>query len=510
MKETIRPEITSVKNSSTALFIFACALCYILANGQWGIPVLAWIYPFLFLCLLYKSETLKSVLIIFMIYIIGFFIQWIDVLGMGPMTCLAIAITVSGIKIFPYIVYQKVNRREDCFAATILFSAAMVTAEYAIYLIHPILAGVSDVYTQYQNLMLINLSSLFGVYGIIFVMYWTSATAVWLCSRHENQKSKRGIIVYAIAMVFVFLYGIIMLNLPVAKSNTVRIASITVPIKELLENDADVYKVFYSNSFSAENLEMTRRKLSQVHDELFEKTIEEAEAGAKIVFWSELNGAVMQDDEAHLITHAAEIAKQQNIYLAISLLTKTPYEKYKDNKVVTFNPQGKILSEFFKTVRSPGELCVEGAGKMEDFPSEYGRLTSFICSDMASSDLVDQTGRNNVDIIMVPASDWKEMSPIAIKTAIVRGIENGCSVVRQTNMGISIAADYSGKILARSDYYTSESMDLVSEIPIRGRFTIYPYVGNIMPWGCTVYVVLSLLNFHRKNGITGNRHNGMI
>jgi apolipoprotein N-acyltransferase len=496
MKAAIRPKMIRVRRDGTLLFIVACALCYIFANGQWGIPILTWIYPFLFLSLLRKSQSVRPVLIIFMIYNIGFFIQWTDVLNMGPWICLAIAITVSGIKTFPYIAYQKFRRSEDCFAATILFPAAMVTAEYVIYLIHPILAGLSDVYTQYQNLTLINLSSLFGVYGIIFVMYWTSAVAIWLREHREGQKSKKAIIIYAIAMGFVFMYGIAMLNLPITKSNTVRIASITVPVKELLENDDDVYKVFYSNSFSAENLATTKKKLSQVHDELFKKTIEEAKAGAKIIFWSELNGAVMQEDEARLITHAAEIAKQQNIYLVISLLTKTPYEKYKDNKVVAFNPQGEILSEFFKTVRSPGELCVEGTGKMQDFPSEFGRLTSFICSDMASSDLVNQAGRDNVDIIMVPASDWKEMSPIAIKTAIVRGIENGCSVVRQTNMGISIAADYSGRILSRSDYYTSESMNMVSEIPIRGRFTVYPYVGNILPWGCTVYVVLSLLNFH--------------
>jgi len=32
-------------------------------------------------------------------------------------------------------------------------------------------------------------------------------------------------------------------------------------------------------------------------------------------------------------------------------------------------------------------------------------LTAFICSDMASSALISQAGRNGVDIIFVPASD---------------------------------------------------------------------------------------------------------
>ena len=45
----------------------------------------------------------------------------------------------------------------------------------------------------------------------------------------------------------------------------------------------------------------TQDKLASMTDELFIKTKQEAEAGAKIVFWSELNGAVLKQDEAVLL-----------------------------------------------------------------------------------------------------------------------------------------------------------------------------------------------------------------
>lgn len=500
MKMGIKRIISVMKSNSiiNLFLIFTSALSYIFANGRWGVPILAWIYPFLFLSLIKTSKSAKSVFVIYVIYSVGFVIQWVDVLGMGFGICVALSMAFSGIKTLPYIAYHKLRRNKDSFTVTILLSAAMVLAEYIIYLINPILAGLSDVYTQYQNLLLMNLSSLFGVYGISFVMYWTAAVAVWLSNYREIGRGKKGIITYAAVIVSVFLYGVAMLNLPISESNTVRVASITVPVKELLENDYDVSKVFYSDSFTDENLMATKEKLSAVHDELFRKTIEEAEAGAKIIFWSELNGAVMEDDENQLITQAAEVAKEYSIYLVISLLTKTPYEKYKDNKAIMISPKGEVVSEFFKTVRSPGELCIEGSGKMESFTSEYGKLTAFICSDMASSTMIGQAGRNGVDIIIVPASDWKEMTPITIKTAIVRGIENGCSVVRQTNMGISVAADYSGRLLAYSNYYTSERKCMVSEIPTKGRFTIYPYIGNAFPWCCALCLGLSFLIYFRK------------
>jgi len=476
------------------LLVCAAAVCYLLANGQHSVPTLAWIYPVLFLYLLRTSKTAKSLFLLSAIYIVGFIIQWLDVLGMGAGLCIALAIIFSAIKILPYMLYYSNIRNKDSFWATALFPAAMVLVEYAIYLIYPILGGLSDVYTQYQNQILMNFSSLFGVYGVIFIMYWTAAVAVWLYSnRSMMRKAKKGIAVYLSVAGLVFIYGACMAVFPVNANETVRIASITVPVKETLEEDDDVSKVFYSNTFSDENLLNTREKLSLIHNELFVKTKEEAVNGAKIVFWSELNGAVMREDEDALIKRAAQAANENHIYLVISLLTKTPYEDYKENKTIAFNPSGEIVAEYFKTVRSIGELCIKGTGEMESFSSEYGELTSFICSDMASSAMISQAGRKGVDIILVPASDWKAMSPIAIKTAIVRGIENGCSIVRQTNMGISVAADYTGKVLATSNYFTSERKTMVVEIPTQGRATIYPYIGNIFPWGCAVFLIVSFM-----------------
>lgn len=59
--------------------------------------------------------------------------------------------------------------------------------------------------------------------------------------------------------------------------------------------------------------------------------IYKAKADAKIVFWSELNGAVLEEDEAKLLKRASDTAKNQGIYLGMSLLVKTPYEDLKGN-----------------------------------------------------------------------------------------------------------------------------------------------------------------------------------
>ena len=219
----------------------------------------------------------------------------------------------------------------------------------------------------------------------------------------------------------------------------------------------------------------------------------EAQAGAKIVFLSELNGAVFKQDEGMLLQRASDIAKQEEIYFIVSLLVKTPYEDLKENKTVAFNPQGELISEYFKHGRSIGELCQKGDGIIKSFDTEYGGIVPFICSDMAFLSKIQQAGRNNVDILIVPASDWKEMTLLAAKTAIVRGVENGSNIIRHTNNGMSIVSDFRGSVLAQTDYFQSDTKTLSAQVITKGRFTLYSYIGNLFVYLCNLYLLGSFM-----------------
>lgn len=275
--------------------------------------------------------------------------------------------------------------------------------------------------------------------------------------------------------------------------NSVRMAAVTVPVSQLLNEDEDVYAVFYTDSFTDENAANAKGKLAEVINALFIKTEKEAQADANIVFWSELNGAVLKEDEAKLLQRASDIANEQDIYLLVSLLVKTPYKDLKENKVVAFNPQGHQILEYLKYGRSIGELCIKGDGELKSFDTEYGRIAPFICSDMAFSNEIRQAGKNNVDILIVPAFDWKEMTPIAIKTAVVRGVENGCSVIRHTDKGTSVVSDARGNILTLANYFESDTKTISAQVITSGRFTLYSQIGDAFVYLCGAYLFLLLL-----------------
>ena len=479
------------KNKYFSVFIIFSFLVYVMSNGEWCVPIFAWIYPILFLCMIYLNRTRKVYLIISSIYAIGFIVQFWRAIGMDIKICIIVAILLSFLKVLPYIYWSKSKMR---FQDTVIFASIMVSIEYIIYLIYPILGGLSDAYTQYQNLYLLQIVTVTGIYGITFLIYWAAAMVIWIWNnKNKKEYLKKYIIVYGSVIGLVFVYGIVMFHFVGNSDKSVRIAGVTVPISHLLNDDKDIYSTFYTDTFTDENITNARNKLSLVADELFLKTELEAQAGAKIVFWSELNGAVLKQDEDMLLQRASDMAKQEEIYLIVSLLVKTPYEDLKENKTVVFNPQGELISEYFKHGRSIGELCQKGDGMLKSFDTEYGRIAPFICSDMAFLSKIQQAGRNNVDILIVPASDWKEMTLLAAKTAIVRGVENGSNIIRHTNNGMSIVSNVKGCVLAQTDYFQSDTKTLSAQVAMKGRFTLYSYIGNLFVYLCNLYLLGSFI-----------------
>lgn len=250
----------TLENKYFAVFIIFSFLVYIMSNGEWCIPIFAWIYPILFLCMIYLNPTRKVCLIISSIYATGFIVQFWRAIGMDIKICIIVAILLSFLKVLPYIYWSKSKMR---FQNTIIFASIMVSIEYIIYLIYPILGGLSDAYTQYQNLYLLQLVTVTGIYGITFLMYWTAAVVIWIWN-NKNQKEyiRKYIIVYGSVIGLVFVYGVVMFHFAGNSDKSIRIAGVTVPISELLNNDEDVYSTFYTNTFTDENITNARSKLS--------------------------------------------------------------------------------------------------------------------------------------------------------------------------------------------------------------------------------------------------------
>ena len=113
---------------------------------------------------------------------------------------------------------------------------------------------------------------------------------------------------------------------------------------------------------------------------------------------------------------------------------------------------------------------------------------------------INQAGKQNVDIMLVPANDWKAITPYHPNMAKLRAIENGFSMVRATGQGLSLAVDYNGKVLNQLNYYQTEENIMISDVPIKGVKTIYAKLGDWFVWVCLIGLlfIFGRVYFRRK------------
>ena len=125
-----------------------------------------------------------------------------------------------------------------------------------------------------------------------------------------------------------------------------------------------------------------------------------------------------------------------------------------------------------------------GDGKLQAVNTPFGVLAGVICWDMDYPAVIQQTGQNGTGLILVPSSDWFEIDPLHSQMAVFRAIENGMSLVRQTDQGLSIAVDAYGRVLAQTDFFGSTDRTMVAQVPTQHVATIYTAFGRWFEWLC--------------------------
>jgi apolipoprotein N-acyltransferase len=335
-------------------------------------------------------------------------------------------------------------------------------------------------FTQYGNLPLMQLASVTGMIGITFLMGWFASTANWAW---ENQSRGgqviRGLVAFGAVLAVVLVFGFVRLNLsPISETDeTVRVAGITA-ISGL---DYDSDEKFLS-------------AMESIRDAYFSETEREAQAGARVIVWPELSGRGPASDEAALIARAQEVARQNEIYLFLPLGTFYPPEtgQLLENELLVIDPAGSIVIDHIKFGGQifEGAYRVQGDGKLQTVTTPFGVLSGAICYDLDYPAVIQQSGRNNTGLMLVPSSDWFEIDPVHSHMAVFRAIENGMSLVRQTHTGLSIAVDPYGRVLAQTDFFGATDRTMVAQVPVRDVTTIYSLFGRWFEWACLVGFLL--------------------
>lgn len=449
-------------------------------NGQHTILIASYLGPIFLMAFYRKENTIKSLLLSFALFTLCSFYSFNGVTGFDGILNYAILIGFAFVLYIPFIIDFFLNKKFQNLLNTLLLPLSGVTVEYLFSLVSPFGTWGSIAYSQYGNLPLIQIASATGIFGISFIIFWTYSFINYLIENKFNINIiKSTAIIYLCIVFLVYFIGGIRLSFSDVRSTpTVKISSISVPHSQLWK---DIDNAAKNKDINTDDL---KNKFKDIHDQLFQLTRQEAENGSKIVIWHESNGLVLDSDYDEFIHEGQKAASENNIYLLMTPTSINIDENTDKNQSVLIDDNGNICFEYSKYHIVPGDRDIAGDGAIKYADTPYGRIGSIICFDGDFPPYSRQAGKSNIDILLIPSSDWKAIDPIHTEMCSFRGIENGCNTLRQVQKGFSLSSDYLGRTISSMDYYNADDKVMVSHIPVRGTDTIYSHIGDTFSWIC--------------------------
>lgn len=459
-------------------------------HGRWDMPAAAWLYSVFLLRYTRTRRPFVGFVGVWAASAVGaaFWLYESGVAVLSPILLLCLAL--STVLAVPYLVDRLLAPRlgvAGALAASLVFPLARVGAEYANAVLSP--AGSifgSLAATQHDNRPLLQVAAVTGGYGVSFLIAWFAAVCTGVWERRFSWPTIRiPVLAYGAVLGLVVVGGGVRLAFFPPAADTVRVAGVSPTRSALTERTAVLDGFATLPQLAQADPALLRPVFAALTDELLAASEREARAGARIIVWPETGAGVLADDRAELITRAGELARTHGVYLELGVGVVSRRPPYVRNQAVLVDPRGQVVWTYEKAHPVPGmEELTPGDGVVPAVDTPYGRLGNLICFDADFPGLARQGGSQGVDLMLVPANDWREFGEAHTEKATIRAIENGYSLVRQDTNGLAQTVDYQGRVLASSHYFTSDQQTMVAYVPARGVRTIYASVGDVFAWLC--------------------------
>ncbi len=488
------------------------------ATVRWTIPLAAWLVPVFWLRFVRTQPLWRGILVLLLASVL---VSEVEVQGIVPLAGAAYVLMVAvvvALGTLPYLIDRLLAPRLGGslggLLGTLVFPLAMTTLAYLSAMVSPNGSFGNLASTQYGNLPLLQLLSVTGLWGLVFLMSWFAAMVNWAWERgFAWPRVRTGTLLYGGLLSLVLLFGGARLAFfpAQAQGSTVRIAGISpertlsaaadqqfahqVPMQTWMALMAGATGASGTGGTQAQRdrarsavAPVFARDYAPVNDDLLARSEQQARAGAKIIVWPEARAQVLQEDEAAFLGRASALARATGVYLdlGVGVLLQHPSSSGMSlDRTILIDPSGSVVWRYEKIHLVPGaetSMVVPGPDQVPSVQTPYGRLANVICFDADFPATLRQAGQAGADILLVPSNDWREIDPIHTQMITLRAIENGFALVRPTSHGLSVTVDAQGRVLAASDYYASDPQVMVADVPVHGVRTIYAAIGDLFAW----------------------------
>ncbi|MGA3162411.1 MAG: nitrilase-related carbon-nitrogen hydrolase [Terracidiphilus sp.] len=334
-------------------------------------------------------------------------------------------------------------------------------------------------YSQGDILPILQVTSLFGAAGLLFMIALVpSALALAIAYGHAL---RHGWIAYAITALLLgssIMYGFLRLQSPVnGVETTFGIVSIDDPIG-----------LKASASYAANILGEYDRHVAEL-----------AAQGAQVIVLPEKIAFLTPARAAEWQQHFSAVARQNHVWLEVSVGIDDG--KNPTNWAWLFTPEGALATSYQKHHMAPPERrdkYISGTEYSVHTIDGYAYGLA-ICKDMHFAALGRAYGQRHAAVMLVPAWDFDYLDGwMEARTTVVRGIENGYSIIRASREGLLTASDAYGRILAERPSSDMPGSTLLVKMVVTNPVpALYTRIGNLLGWLCVAGAVV-LLSLNRR------------
>jgi len=462
----------------TNLWLVIFGLLNLFASGRWTVAAAGWLSGVFGLRYLHTSPKRRKYLFFYLVLWLTVSISWYGATPVfGPAHFVFMAVNaLAGAAPFFLDSWLSPKLRRDGrlpFLATFTFPLAVTSLEFLLSSTNPIGNFGSFGYSQYGIPLLTQVTSVTGMLGLTFLASWFAAVVNWAWDNDFDwQRIRIGISAYAVILLVVLGYGAVRLATApeIGSLDTVSVASFTI-----VENHmGELNELLDKGGIAA-----YRQETTAVHDRYLAMTETAIADGAEIILWPELAIIGIEEDVQAAVAQGQALAQESGIYLGMPTFTIFPDEqRAAENVMFVADPNGDIVINHVKYGGNLLEGTLKGSGEIQTIDTEYGRLSGIICWDTNYPNIVRQVGEQQTDILLSPSKDWDGINPMHAEMAVFRALENGVSVIRQTDEGLSIVVDGYGRTLASGEGLADSGNYILAKVPTSSPTTLYPIIGD--------------------------------
>jgi apolipoprotein N-acyltransferase len=399
------------------------------------------------------------------------FAAWLSIFG-------AVAIIAAG----AVLLFRALVLRGAVWSGLLAFPAAWVAMEWLRNLTTPHGTAGSIAYTQLKFLPFLQLASITGPWGMSFLLLlFPAALAIGLHLRKSAPKQALRVVAATLAVLAaVLVFGTIRLAMT-PRGQQVKVglvASDTLENVNVAGHGADTGRLFASYAAEAERL---------------------AANGAQAIVLPEKLGAVLDSENGTADPIFQQLADRTGATIVVGEVHIVAPDKY--NQARIYQPKEPVLSYDKEHMLPPFESNLTPGTALVTLP-KHARASSAmapqtwgvaICKDMDFTPLSRKYGKAGAGLMLVPGWDFNMDRSWHGHIAVMRGVEDGFSLVRAAKDGYLTVSDDRGRVVAEARSDSAPFATLLASVPAAHSATVYLLLGDWFAWLACALLVLAIV-----------------